>query len=282
MVQSTDDSPCNVIATKLTAILETKIGRDIKEAGVSWYSTLSCHRTNYAGLQFSGLKQLQRSSSGSQELYSAATRILSEIIRDVVNEFPNALLIISPPSSAKATPNAYSFHSHHNHLRPRQHRPETLLSESGSGTRVSSSSSSDASDLPITNGTFKKGVILPFCHASEPLLIKATKNCTGHGYPYLKYKSSNKKSKNGTAAVECWSCNCISTYTLSSDGMNKTTVWSGPACQKKDVSAPFFLIAGFTIFIIGIASWGIGLLFGIGQEDLPGVIGAGVAGPKAK
>jgi hypothetical protein len=64
--------------------------------------------------------------------------------------------------------------------------------------------------------------------------------------------------------------------------MNKTTFWSGPACQKKDVSAPFFLIAGFTIFIVGIASWGIGLLFGIGQEDLPGVIGAGVAGPKAK
>ena len=31
-----------------------------------------------------------------------------------------------------------------------------------------------------------------------------------------------------------------------------------------------------------VVAWGIGLLFSIGEEDLPSVIGAGVAGPRAQ
>ena len=58
--------------------------------------------------------------------------------------------------------------------------------------------------------------------------------------------------------------------------------WGGPACQKKDVSTPFWLLAGITIFLVSVVSWGIGLLVSIGQEELPGVIGAGVAGPRAQ
>lgn len=53
--------------------------------------------------------------------------------------------------------------------------------------------------------------------------------------------------------------------------------YGGPACQKKDISGPFWLIAGFTIVIIGLVSWAIGMMFSIGEEKLPGVIGAGVS-----
>ena len=62
----------------------------------------------------------------------------------------------------------------------------------------------------------------------------------------------------------------------------KTVHWGGPACQKKDVSMPFFLLAGLTIGLIAVVAWGIGLLISIGQEDLPSVIGAGVAGPRTQ
>jgi 1,4-dihydroxy-2-naphthoate octaprenyltransferase len=48
-------------------------------------------------------------------------------------------------------------------------------------------------------------------------------------------------------------------------------------CQKKDVSVPFWLLAGFTIGIIGVVTFAIGLLYSIGEEKLPGVIGAGVS-----
>jgi hypothetical protein len=126
--QPRDDSPCGIVAREMTARFESEIGIELKEAGVSWYSVLSCHNTDYAGIQFSGFDQLRKSSSGSNKLYSAATRILSDIIRDIVEEFPETILVVSPSVSTKTTPNAYGFHAHHNHLRPRQHRPEARLS----------------------------------------------------------------------------------------------------------------------------------------------------------
>ena len=69
---------------------------------------------------------------------------------------------------------------------------------------------------------------------------------------------------------------------MNEDGTIKTTQWGGPACQKKDISAAFWLLAGFSIVMMATVSWGVGLLFSIGQEDLPSVIGAGVAGPRAQ
>lgn len=62
----------------------------------------------------------------------------------------------------------------------------------------------------------------------------------------------------------------------------KTIEWAGPACSKKDVSMPFWLLAGISIALVATVSWGVGLLFSIGQEELPSVIGAGVAGPRAQ
>ena len=43
----------------------------------------------------------------------------------------------------------------------------------------------------------------------------------------------------------------------------------------------FWLLAGLTVALVAVVSWGVGLLVSIGQEDLPSVIGAGVAGPRA-
>jgi len=51
-------------------------------------------------------------------------------------------------------------------------------------------------------------------------------------------------------------------------------------CQKEDISTQFWLIAGFTITIIGAVTFAIGLLFSVGEEKLPGVIGAGVSRSK--
>ena len=62
----------------------------------------------------------------------------------------------------------------------------------------------------------------------------------------------------------------------------QTTRWGGPACQKKDISSNFFLLAGISIALVGMATWGVGLMYSIGEEELPSVIGAGVAGPRAQ
>lgn len=47
-----------------------------------------------------------------------------------------------------------------------------------------------------------------------------------------------------------------------------------------DVSVPFWLFAGFTLLMIGVLSLSIGLLFSVGEEKMPGVLGAGVSRSK--
>lgn len=63
---------------------------------------------------------------------------------------------------------------------------------------------------------------------------------------------------------------------------DKTVQWGGNACQKKDVSNEFILFAVVGVFFTAIVAGGIGMLFNMGSQDLPSVIGAGVVGPRAQ
>lgn len=120
------------------------------------------------------------------------------------------------------------------------------------------------------NNTVLKGII-PFCHASIDSCISATNNCSGHGSCYKKYEGEDDA---------CFTCGCIPDF--HKDGSKtKTIYWGGGACQKKDISAQFWLIATFVVVLTGLVSWAIGMMFAIGEEKLPGVIGAGVSGPKS-
>lgn len=109
------------------------------------------------------------------------------------------------------------------------------------------------------------------CHASYNSCVSATDNCSGNGNCYLKYNGSS-------GSLSCYACGCVASYNANS---SLTTYWGGAACSKKDISAQFWLLAGFSILLMGLASWAVGMLFSVGEEKLPGVIGAGVSGPKA-
>lgn len=60
----------------------------------------------------------------------------------------------------------------------------------------------------------------------------------------------------------------------------KTTSWAGAACQKKDVSVPFniFLVFGIVMTFLLVAA--VNLMSGIGAEELPSVLSAGVVPAK--
>lgn len=132
-------------------------------------------------------------------------------------------------------------------------------------------------EMPITNRTIPK-TTTPVCWSSENACKINTADCSRHGSCTKKY--SEKVSDDETGA-ECWACACQPSYVDQAEG-RKTIFWGGPACQKKDISMPFFLFAGFTIAALAALSYGIGLLYSIGQEDLPSVLGAGVAPPSKK
>lgn len=48
------------------------------------------------------------------------------------------------------------------------------------------------------------------------------------------------------------------------------------------MSTAFWLIATSSIVMAGLVGWAIGMLFSVGEEKLPGVIGAGVSSNRAK
>lgn len=171
----------------------------------------------------------------------------------------------TPKSSKRSTTSLYG--SYKKPLSARQQQPEEPL------TSPPSDSASPPNVVPLQASTspLPHG-ILPVCHPSLQSCITTTNNCSGHGTAY----------KKSSGAIDCFACKCSKTVLTDDDGRVKTVYWGGPACQKKDISVPFFLLAGLSIALVGVVTWGVGLMASIGQEELPGVIGAGVAGPRAQ
>ncbi|KAK8183032.1 hypothetical protein IWZ00DRAFT_513474 [Phyllosticta capitalensis] len=114
--------------------------------------------------------------------------------------------------------------------------------------------------------------ILPACFSSQAACDTATNSCMGRGKCVKKYTDKDNNNK------ACFACKCAPQLNTTKAG-TKTTYYGGPACQKKDVSVPFWLFAGFAVAIAFTISWGVGLLYSMGEEELPSVIGAGVSGP---
>ncbi|KAE8348253.1 hypothetical protein BDV28DRAFT_153035 [Aspergillus coremiiformis] len=114
------------------------------------------------------------------------------------------------------------------------------------------------------------------CFTSNSSCNAATNSCSGHGFCY---KSSGPANE---AAGDCYTCKCKSTTVTTENGIVRKIRWGGPACQKRDISSPFFLIAGISILVVMAAATAISMLFHIGQDGLPGVISAGVGPAKVQ
>ncbi|WYZ44641.1 hypothetical protein EsH8_VII_001077 [Colletotrichum jinshuiense] len=133
-----------------------------------------------------------------------------------------------------------------------------------------------APTTPVENtapfiGNIQRGY-LPSCFTSQNACVTATGNCSGHGECLNKYTRSD-----GQASGTCFACHCSLTKSPTS---NATIQWGGRSCGKVDVSVPFWLFVGTGIALVGTLTFVIGLLFSIGEEKLPGVIGAGVSKTK--
>lgn len=164
-----------------------------------------------------------------------------------------------PAKSRRATPEA-----------PLSAKPSTTL------TSTTNNNNNNPDTSPIDSASVLRG-ILPACFSSQSACEATTRNCTGHGHCRLAYKDRDSDNKT------CYACACTPDIRKDKDGKNvKTTRWGGPACQKKDVVMPFWLLFGFTVLFLFVVSWGIGLLYSMGEQELPSVIGAGVSGPRAK
>jgi len=203
------------------------------------------------------------------------------LVRFANKEEMNVVVVLMPESSrsSKSPSNPYGKYEKASQSPIGRRQAEEPMIEGASTSpafrnkQVMVSNSSDNSTFePITG-------VPPLCHSSLDSCMSATNNCSGHGECYKKFGNA-KDVGDGPGA--CFACGCVgtnATYTWAKGTKKLHTVeyWGGAACQKKDVSGPFWLIFIFSVVMIGVVGWAIGLLFSIGEEKLPGVIGAGVS-----
>ncbi|PNP58734.1 hypothetical protein THARTR1_01750 [Trichoderma harzianum] len=118
---------------------------------------------------------------------------------------------------------------------------------------------------------------IPACFDSLDSCVSKTGNCSQQGECLNKYASADAGALASGRAPVCFACHCLSTRTEENGPL---THWAGPTCAKKDISVPFWLFAGFTLLMLGTISLSVTMLYNVGDEKLPGVIGAGVSKSK--
>jgi hypothetical protein len=130
----------------------------------------------------------------------------------------------------------------------------------------------EPTSTPQPNPIFDPRERIKACYETKETCMTQTRNCSSHGECQDKYPNSDG-SKDKPA---CFACHCQSTRSES----GSVTTWAGPTCAKKDISVAFWLFAGFTLALVGTLYLAISILFNVGEETLPGVIGAGVSRSK--
>ncbi|KAF2801852.1 uncharacterized protein BDZ99DRAFT_469365 [Mytilinidion resinicola] len=194
-------------------------------------------------------------------------------------------VVLTPPGIPKSKKHPYGTYTiPTHHLEKRRQVPEAILSSSAavaSNAANAINNTETTPNLPLAKDGPLLG-ILKSCYASQSACESATRNCTGHGACYLSRHGEERSGGKGKFN-DCYSCACKATVVERGEGKgHKTTNWGGPACQKKDVVVEFWLFAGATVMLMFLVGTGIGMLYSMGEEELPSVIGAGVSGPTRK
>ncbi|KAF2869525.1 hypothetical protein BDV95DRAFT_498359 [Massariosphaeria phaeospora] len=218
-------------------------------------------------------------------------RILEQASAEKEQGFAITVVLMPPSAShSKRSAHPYGTYSLSNGIATRREKTEAPLSLASSQPATAPQSSnpniSDLGDLTMTTAAEDDNLvlgILPACFETQEVCEKQTRNCSSHGECKVLHKGSAGKGER----KDCYGCACQATIhhvgeDKGMEGKKKTTHWGGPACQKKDVSVPFFLFASSGIFLAFLISAGIGMLYTMGSEELPSVIGAGVSGPVRK
>ncbi|CAP59685.1 uncharacterized protein PODANS_1_650 [Podospora anserina S mat+] len=210
---------------------------------------------------------LQKASS----TYSALLASLPQINKLVAASDLEVTLLVLPDSTRSSKINSWSTLAGNPTNNRRRDSGERVITDS---TVVWPAPSTPTRSAKVN--IQKKAI--PACFLSLDACKEATNDCSGHGTCVNKFGTGNATSSDARA---CFACKCMATVVRRGDepgtSGKKTVHWGGNMCQKKDVSVPFWLITGFTVTIVGAVTFVIGLLFSVGQEQLPGVIGAGVS-----
>ncbi len=187
------------------------------------------------------------------------------------------LLLVLPESSRSSKLSHWSVAAAGASDLRRRRDAETVISDQDTVNTVPNPAAAKpaAASAPAARRT----KAIPQCFASASSCMTQTDSCSGHGECVNKYGSGSGNSS--TSAASCFVCLCKASAVDHGQSKGRKTIqWGGNKCQKRDISVPFWLITGFTLAIVGAVTFAIGMLYSVGQEPLPGVIGAGVSRSK--
>lgn len=224
------------------------------------------------------------------ELSTGISRLLMKTASLKEQGFSMTVVCMPPSSShAKRAAQPYGTYDLPSKIEARREVAEAPLSLASSKPSTSPNLPADLEDFPVitqaqANDSAPVLGILPGCFSSLAGCQKQTHNCSSHGECKLLHKGQKGSD---SVVQDCYGCACTPTvvHVGQDHGMEtkkKTTYWGGPACQKKDISVPFWLFVGSGVMLAFLISGGIGMLYSMGNEELPSVIGAGVSGPTRK
>ncbi|ETI25962.1 hypothetical protein G647_02739 [Cladophialophora carrionii CBS 160.54] len=179
------------------------------------------------------------------------------------------LLLPAEKKLKKPKPNRNHHHNKHAARLAQESEEEERLELPSPSPSSAASFDQIAPPSNTSNTTHPLPHNVPQCFTSQSQCENVTNTCSGHGSCYK-------------AHANCFKCRCGTTVVrVNPDGTKKTVQWGGNACQKKDVSVPFVLFASFGVVMTALVVGAIGMLWSMGSQELPSVIGAGVAGPRA-
>ncbi|KAF2132917.1 hypothetical protein P153DRAFT_364176 [Dothidotthia symphoricarpi CBS 119687] len=257
-------------------------------------------RTYSAGIELeAALSPLKKMTFHNEYLSIFRADKSDAFSRDTLAKKLNSLLasqdlaitvVLMPPSSSHtkraATPDG-TYHLPSAFAASRRVPSEKILSLDPEPSTSPNPRVPDLEEFPTAmaaNNTPVRG-ILPSCFNTLSICQQRTQNCSSHGECKLLHKG--RGSGKDAQSTDCYGCACVATTTYLSedkgkDGPKKVTYWGGPACQKKDISVQFWLFVATGTVLAFLISSGIGMLYSMGAEELPSVIGAGVSGPVRK
>ena len=181
------------------------------------------------------------------------------------------------PEAARDTP-VDSWSSHPAKLLHRR-QSETLLSSDE--TVAISAAETPAAGAAAPSQTFDLGDLgaVAACYGSFNACVTATGNCSdGHGICENTWAPRDEDGgrvppKEGQAA--CFTCQCKKTRDSEHSGI--VTHWAGARCEREDKSAAFALLLGPAVGLVLVLYAVVRGMYKLGDEPLPGVLGAGVS-----
>lgn len=228
---------------------------------------------------FLSVVRADMSDDGSvAELSKALDAILQKSVSAGEKGWP-VTVVLMPPASSRSKRTAHPYGLYEMPSASRQ-RTEAILSASSFEPPRESQNVGFSTSQQAGNTTQVLGILPAFFKDLKECQEK-THNCSGHG----ECKLLHKGTQGGRADRYGCACKPDIVHVGKDTGMEthrQITYWGGPACQKRDISTPFWLFVGTGVLLAFLISAGIGLMYSMGSEELPSVIGAGVSGPTRK